>query len=136
MYKVAKNKGFRAYGQAMEHKAKVSLELMKQLCDQCCVDAMILTLAYGECMGNDCWGAKRIDRFAREWAKNMLYVMEGIKGDSQEADFIRADVDKRLKAKVPIEKFVDWFGRYPMQKQETLEEEHARMGKKWRRGRK
>lgn len=129
---MSKNKGFRAYGQAMEHKAKLSLELMKQLCDQCCVDAMILTLSYGECMGNDCWGAQRIDRFAKEWVENMRYVMEGLEGKTQEADFIRADIDKRLKAKVPPGKYVDWSGRYPMFQTETLEEEHAKNGKAWR----
>lgn len=130
------NNGFRSYSQRMEDKAKASLELMKHLCDQCCVDAMILTLAYGECMGNDRWGKDRVNRFCTEWAKNMLYVMEGLEGNSQEADFIRADIDRRLKAKVPAEKYVDWTGRYPMYQQETLEQEHKRMGKKWRQGKK
>ena len=45
---------------------------------------------------------------------------------------IRADVDRRLQAKVPEREFVPWFGRYPMQQQTTLEEEHAACGKKWR----
>lgn len=129
---MAKNNGFRAYSQRMEQKALDSLELMKQLCDQCCVDAMVLTLAYGECMGNDRWGEDRVNRFCEEWAKNMLYVMEGLEGKTQEADFIRADIDKRLKAKVPPEKYVDWSGRYPMFQTETLEEEHAKNGKAWR----
>lgn len=62
----------------------------------------------------------------------MAYVCRGYMPEDPESDAIRADVDRRLQAKVPAREFVPWFGRYPMQQQTTLEEEHAVCGKKWR----
>lgn len=47
---MAKNNGFRAYAARQKEKSLGALELMKRLCDQACLDAIILTLGYGECM--------------------------------------------------------------------------------------
>lgn len=129
---MAKNNGFRAYAARQKEKSLGALELMKQLCDQACLDAIILTLGYGECMKSDPWGQERMDRFCREWAQNVAYVCRGYMPEDPESDAIRANVDRRLQAKVPEREFVSWFGRYPMQQQTTLEEEHAACGKKWR----
>lgn len=111
---MAKNNGFRAYAARQKEKSLGALELMKQLCDQACLDAIILTLGYGECMKSDPWGQERMDRFCREWAQNVAYVCRGYMPEDPESDAIRADVDRRLQAKVPEREFVSWFGRYPI----------------------
>lgn len=41
---MAKNNGFRAYAARQKEKSLGALELMKRLCDQACLDAIILTL--------------------------------------------------------------------------------------------
>lgn len=96
---MAKNKGFRRRDAAQKQRAIDTGITMHQLVGQVDLDALILTLAYGECMGNDRWGRERIERFCLEWRQNTAYVYRGLDPEDPEADAVRADVDKRLFAK-------------------------------------
>ena len=92
---------------------------------QAMTDAMILVLGYGESMGNDRWGEKRIMAFLeelRETYENMVFPGIEIRNDS---DAYRATVDKMLKEKCPAA-FIPWEQRYPFWTEETLEQEAAR----------
>lgn len=71
---MAKNKGFRRRGAAQKKRAIDTGVTMYQLVGQVDLDALILTLGYGECMGNDRWGQERIERFCLEWRQNTAYV--------------------------------------------------------------
>ena len=44
---MAKNNGFRAYAARQKEKSLGALELMKQLCDQACLDATEYPLSFG-----------------------------------------------------------------------------------------
>lgn len=128
---MAKNKGFRRRDAAQKQRAIETGITMHQLVGQVDLDALILTLAYGECMCNDRWGRERIERFCLEWRQNTAYVYRGLDPEDSEADAVRADVDKRLFAKTTEDDRTPWEERYPMQQRETLEEETKRM-KNWR----
>lgn len=96
---------------------------------QAMFDAIILTLGYGESMGGDNWGEKRIMAFIeeiRQTYNEMVFPGIEIRPD---ADGFRANVDKLLKAKCP-NGFLPWEKRYPFWKTETIEEEAAREKKK------
>lgn len=128
---MAKNKGFRRRDAAQKQLAIDTGITMHQLVGQVDLDALILTLAYGECMGNDRWGQERIERFCLEWRQNTAYVYRGLDSEDPEADAVRADVDKRLFAKTTEDDRTPWPERYPMQQRETLEEE-AKRTRNWR----
>jgi len=96
---------------------------------QAMFDAIILTLGYGSCMGNDQWGEKRIMAFLEECRENYQQkVFPGIE-IRNDADGFRGEVDKLLKKKCP-NGFVPWDQRYPFWKEESLEQEAARERKK------
>lgn len=124
---MAKNKGFRRRDAAQKRRAIDTGITMHQLVGQVDLDALILTLGYGECMGNDRWGPERLRRFCLEWRQTTAYVYRGLDPEDPEADAVRADVDKRLFAKTTEDDRTPWEERYPMQQRETLEEETKRM---------
>lgn len=128
---MAKNKGFRRRDAAQKQRAIDTGVTMYQLVWQVDLDALILTLAYGECMGRDRWGQERLRRFCLEWRQNAAYVYRGLDPNDKEADAVRADVDKRLFAKTSEDDRAPWSERYPMQEQETLEAE-AKRTRNWR----
>ena len=92
---------------------------------QAMCDAVILTLGYGESMGNDKWGEGRITAFIAELQdtyKNDVFPGIQVRNDS---DGFRAKVDKLLKQKCP-NAFVPWPVRYVFRREESLEQQAAR----------
>lgn len=115
-----------------EQMEKTSVMLAEKWTRQAALDAVVLTLGYGECMGGDCWGAGRIDRFANEWASNLLEILRGAQGQP-DSDAIRQKTDTLLRPKVLPEHYAEWQQRYPGWIAETLEEENARSRSQWKR---
>ncbi len=92
---------------------------------QAMLDAVILVLAYGECMGNDKWGEKRIKAFVAEAEDTYKHtVFPGI-CKRNDADGFRGKVDELLKKKLPST-FIPWRERYVFFKEESLEQEAKR----------
>lgn len=118
----------------VRHKnvAKTAVVLAEKWMLQAALDALVLTLGYGQSMGRTPWGAKRIKRFTDDWAENFLLVKKGSEGDP-DSDAIRAEVDKLLRAKVPPENYGDWGMRYPGFIEETIQEEQERLRPRWKR---
>lgn len=113
-----------------EAKAKKTGDLTERWTRQAALDAAIITLAYGDCMKNDPWGAKRLEAFGDEFVKNLLYVTKGA-SYAPDADAIRAEVDKLLKAKLSPERFGEWAMRYPYWIEDPLEVEAQKQRKSW-----
>ena len=128
---MARRNGFLTKMQARHEKeAKTSIMLAEKWTRQAALDALVLTLGYGECMGKP-WGATRIKRFVDEWVPVFLWVLQGAQGDP-DSDAIREQVDKRLKPKVPPDIYGDWAHRYPGFIAETIAEEQDRLRPKWK----
>ena len=92
---------------------------------QAMCDAVILTLGYGECMGNDKWGEQRITTFLADLQdnyKNTVFPGIEVRNDS---DGFRGKVDKLLKQKCP-NTFVPWKVRYVFWREEPLEQQAKR----------
>ena len=115
-----------------EHEAKTSITLGEKWVRQAALDALVLTLGYGECMSKDPWGAMRIKRFVDEWVPIFLWVLKGAQAEP-DSDAIRAQVDARLKPKVPPDIYGDWAHRYPGFISETIAEEQDRLRPGWKR---
>lgn len=129
---MAKRNGFLTKMQARhEYEAKASIVLAEKWTRQAALDALVLTLGYGECMGKGPWGALRIKRFVDEWVPVFLWVLQGAQGDP-DSDAIREQVDKRLKAKVPPELYGEWGKRYPGFIEESIQEEQNRFRSRWK----
>lgn len=128
---MAKRNGFLTKMQARHEKeAKTSIMLAEKWTRQAALDALVLTLGYGECMGKP-WGATRIKRFVDEWVPVFLWVLQGAQGDP-DSDAIREQVDKRLKPKVPPDIYGDWAHRYPGFIAESIQEEQDRFRSRWK----
>ena len=129
---MAKRNAFLTKMQARhEHEAKTSIILAEKWTRQAALDALVLTLGYGECMGKP-WGAERIKRFVDEWVPVFLWVLKGAQAEP-DSDAIRAQVDARLKPKVPPDIYGDWAHRYPGFISETIAEEQDRLRPGWKR---
>lgn len=92
---------------------------------QAMIDAIVITLGFGSCMGNDPWGEQRIIAFVqevRENYRNQVFPGIAVKPD---ADAYRGEVDKLIQKKCP-KNFIPWEMRYPFWKNETIEEEAVR----------
>lgn len=130
---MAKRNAFLTKMQARhKNEAKTAVVLAEKWMLQAALDALVLTLGYGQSMGRTPWGAKRIKRFTDDWAENFLLVKKGSEGDP-DSDAIRAEVDKLLRAKVPPENYGDWGMRYPGFIEETIQEEQERLRPRWKR---
>lgn len=125
-----------AFLQKMQAKNKVEamqvMDLTERFTRQAAFDAALLTLAYGKCMGNDPWGPKRLVAFGDEFVENFLFVMQGAQY-SPDADAIRSQVDKLLKAKLPEDRYGDWPYRYRGWVEESIEGESQKRRGKWAR---
>lgn len=93
---MAKNKGFRRRDAAQKQRAIDTGITMHQLVGQVDLDALILTLGYGECMGNDRWGPERLRRFCLEWRQNTAYVYRGLDPDAAGRADLRPGAPKAL----------------------------------------
>ena len=127
---MAKNAFLKKMQAKHEYEAKTAIMLAEKWTRQAALDALVLTLGYGECMGEP-WGAMRIKRFVDEWVPVFLWVLQGAQGDP-DSDAIREQVDKRLKPKVPPELYGDWGHRYPDFIEETIAEEQERFRSRWK----
>lgn len=108
------------------------MDLTERFTRQAAMDAALLTLAYGKCMKRDPWGGKRLVAFGEEFIENFLFVMQGCQY-SPDADAIRVQIDKLLKAKLPEDRYGDWPERYRGWVQDTLENEARKRRGKWQR---
>lgn len=127
---MAKNAFLKKLQAEQERKSKAVGDLTERWALQAALDAALITLGYGECMGNDQWGAKRLEAFGDELVKNMLWVTSGARYEPG-ADGVRAEVDKLLQKKIP-ERFGPWPMRYKYWIEPTLEEEAAKNRSKWK----
>lgn len=75
-------------------------------------------------------GAKRLEAFGDEFVKNLLYVTGGA-SYRPDADAIRTEVDKLLKAKLSPDRFGPWAVRYPHWTEDALEVEAKKKRGKW-----
>lgn len=115
-----------------EREEKTAIMLAEKWTRQAALDALVLLLGYGEIMGKDSWGMKRIERAANEWTTLFLWILRGAQG-SPDSDAIREQVDRLLKPKVTPELYRVWEERYPNWITETLEEEVQRLRPGWKR---
>ena len=129
---MAKNAFLKKMQAQHEREAKTSIILAEKWTRQAALDALVLTLGYGECMSKDPWGAMRIKRFVDEWVPIFLWVLKGAQAEP-DSDAIRAQVDARLKPKVPPDIYGDWAHRYPGFISETIAEEQDRLRPGWKR---
>lgn len=106
-------------------------ETMKAWTEQAAVDAIILTLAYGDNM-KPVWGNVRIMAFLREFVKMYRKVCSGI-SRAPDADGYRGEVDKLLRAKILPEQFTPWEERYRNWETLTMKEEVAENRPLWKR---
>lgn len=106
-------------------------ETMKAWTEQATLDAIILTLGYGDNM-KPTWSKARILAFVQEFLKNYRLVCSGI-SRAQDADANRDKVDKLLKNKVAANIFVPWEMRYRHWEALTLKEEVAENRGLWKR---
>lgn len=128
---MAKKNAFLQQLQAKTQKdAKTMMDLTERFTRQAAMDAALLTLGYGKCMRDDPWGAKRLVAFGEEFIENFLFVMQGCQYSS-DADAIRVQVDKLLKAKLPEDRYGDWSIRYRGWVEEPLEVEAQKRRGKW-----
>jgi hypothetical protein len=127
---MAKNAFLKKLQAQSEEKAKQTGDITERWTRQAALDAAILTLAYGKCMGNDRWGAKRLESFGDEFVENLLYVTKGA-SYQPDADSVRADVDKLLKAKLHPDRFGPWAFRYAFWVEDPLEVEAQKKRGEW-----
>ena len=127
---MAKNKGFKLH-QAQQYQAQLRrTELTTQWCHQAALDAVLITLGYGNCMGSDPWGPERLVRFGAEFAENLQWLMGGLQY-TPDADAIRIQVDRLLKAKLPEESHYPWDKRYRAWLDFDIETETKRQRREW-----
>lgn len=92
---------------------------------QAMFDAIVITLGYGSCMGNNPWGEKRIQAFVDEVRDNFKkQVFPGIEV-RKDSDGFRGEVDKLIAKKCP-KTFEPWPERYVFWREETIEQEAER----------
>lgn len=127
---MAKNAFLKKMQAKAQTDAKNMMDLTERFTRQAAMDAALLTLGYGKCMGNDPWGPKRLVAYGEEFIENFLFVMQGCQY-SPDADAIRVQVDKLLKAKLPEDRYGDWQVRYRGWVEETLEVEAQNRRSKW-----
>lgn len=127
---MAKNAFLKKIQAEQERKSKAVGDLTERWALQAALDAALITLGYGECMGDDKWGAKRLEAFGDEFAKTVLWVTSGARYDPS-ADGVRAEVDKLLQQKIP-HRFGPWPMRYIHWIEPTLEEEAAKNRSRWK----
>lgn len=127
---MAKNAFLKKLQAEQERKNKAVGDLTERWTMQAALDAAIITLGYGSCMGGDTWGAKRLEAFGDEFVQNLLWVVTGARYDPG-ADGVRSEVDKLLKKKIP-HRFGPWPMRYVHWIEPTLEEEAAQNRSKWK----
>lgn len=127
---MAKNAFLRKLQAEQERKSKAVGDLTERWSMQAALDAAIITLGYGYCMGNDQWGAKRLEAFGDEFVQILLWVVTGARYEPG-ADGVRREVDKLLKKKIP-DRFGPWPMRYIHWIEPTLEEEAAKNRNKWK----
>lgn len=127
---MAKNKGFK-FNEAKHRKESLqAMAITEQWLKQAALDAVLITLGYGSCMGKDPWGAERLVRFGVEFIENLMFVCDGLQY-TPDADAGREKVDKLLKAKLPAESYRDWGYRYTHWIERTLEEEAKVKRRTW-----
>ena len=114
-------------------KRKENLQAMsitEQWCKQAALDAVLITLGYGSCMGKDPWGAERLVRFGVEFVENLEFVMSGLQY-TPDADAIRVKVSRLLKDKLPEESYREWDYRYAHWIESELEVEAQKKRRAW-----
>lgn len=104
---------------------------MMQWSTQVATDALVKTLGYGECMGDDPWGEMRILRLAQERLKNIDEIWNGISA-KPDADAVRETTDRALEKKIP-NAYGPWEERYVSWKEQSLASEVAQFRGKWKR---
>ena len=92
---------------------------------QAMFDAIMLTLGYGESMGNDKWGEKRIIAFATEVLETYKTLVHPGLELRNDADGFRGKVDEMLKKKLH-NNFMPWDERYVFWREEPLEQQAKR----------
>ena len=127
---MAKNKGFKFNEAKHKQDTKRQMAITEQWVKQAGLDAALITLGYGSCMGKGQYGAERLVRFGEEFIKNLWWVCEGL-AYSPDADAVRAKVDKLLKDKLPEESYREWGARYAFWVDKTLEDEARDERNKW-----
>ena len=130
---MAKNAFLKKMQAKNERDSMNLMDLTERFARQAMHDAALLTLAYGKCMGNDPWGPKRLEAFGRECLENYWFVMDGAQF-SPDADAVRAQIDKLLKAKLPEDIYCSWPERYRGWVEESIEGEAQNRRSKWARG--
>lgn len=127
---MAKNKGFKFNEAKHQQETMRRMAITEQWLKQAGLDAALITLGYGSCMGKDQWGAERLVRFGEEFIKNLWWICGGLQY-SPDADAVRAKVDKLLKDKLPEESYRDWGVRYSFWIEKSLEDEAKAERSKW-----
>ena len=92
---------------------------------QAMFDSIMLTLGYGESMGNDKWGEQRIVAFAKEVLETYKTLVHPGLELRNDADGFRGKVDEMLKKKLH-KNFESWDKRYVFWREEPLEKQAAR----------
>lgn len=92
---------------------------------QAMFDSIMLTLGYGESMGNDKWGEQRIVAFTKEVLETYTTLVHPGLEIRNDADGFRGKVDEMLKKKLP-KHFEPWIERYVFWREESLEQQAAR----------
>lgn len=92
---------------------------------QAMFDSIMLTLGYGESMGNDKWGEQRIVAFAKEVLETYKTLVHPGLELRNDADGFRGKVDEMLKKKLH-KNFESWDERYVFWREESLEKQAAR----------
>lgn len=92
---------------------------------QAMFDSIMLTLGYGESMGNDKWGEQRIVAFAKEVLETYNTLVHPGLELRNDADGFRGKVDEMLKKKLH-KNFESWDERYVFWREEPLEKQAAR----------
>ena len=127
---MAKNKGFKFNEAKHERESKQAMAITEQWLKQAALDAVLITLGYGSCMGKDPWGAERLVRFGVEFIENLCMVCDGLQY-TPDADAVRVKVNRLLKDKLPEESYRDWSYRYAHWIERDLETEAQVKRRTW-----
>lgn len=128
---MAKNAFVKQLQAKQDSKMLLVGSMMSQWSSQICMDALVKTLGYGACMGDDPWAEKRIARFLSEWLDNVDKEWDGV-SRKPDADAVRVETDRLLQKKVPS-LYVPWEARFKGWKEASLEQEVAKFRGLWKR---